>query len=177
MQMGATSTIDDLDRAIEVIGLLPDELQQITVNSAGVTAVAIAPGSTRTPMLAATADLYDTTPDELASHQGIRRLIEPEEIAQTIALCCSPPAPPSTGPSSEPTAAFADDSLAVTLANGLPGSLAGAADPTDVQGVAGRQYSGVRGPSCLAAPVSTHSARVLRPVRSSIFRPASCIRW
>jgi SDR family mycofactocin-dependent oxidoreductase len=56
----------------------------------GISAVAIAPGSTRTPMLAATADLYDTTPDELASHQGIRRLIEPEEIAQTIALCCSP---------------------------------------------------------------------------------------
>ena len=56
----------------------------------GVTAVAIAPGSTRTPMLAATADLYDSTPDELASHQGIRRLIEPEEIAAAIALCCSP---------------------------------------------------------------------------------------
>jgi len=56
----------------------------------GVTAVAVAPGSTRTPMLAATADLYDTTPQELASHQSIRRLIEPEEIAATIALCCSP---------------------------------------------------------------------------------------
>jgi SDR family mycofactocin-dependent oxidoreductase len=56
----------------------------------GVTAVAVAPGSTRTPMLAATADLYDTTPQELASHQSIRRLIEPEEIAAMIALCCSP---------------------------------------------------------------------------------------
>jgi SDR family mycofactocin-dependent oxidoreductase len=56
----------------------------------GVTAVAVAPGSTRTPMLAATADLYDTTPDELADHQAIRRLIEPEEIAAMIALCCSP---------------------------------------------------------------------------------------
>jgi SDR family mycofactocin-dependent oxidoreductase len=55
----------------------------------GVTAVAVAPGSTRTPMLAATADLYDTTPQELASHQSIRRLIEPEEIAAAIALCCS----------------------------------------------------------------------------------------
>jgi SDR family mycofactocin-dependent oxidoreductase len=55
----------------------------------GVTTVAIAPGSTRTTMLAATADLYDTTPEGLASHQAIRRLIEPEEIAATIALCCS----------------------------------------------------------------------------------------
>jgi SDR family mycofactocin-dependent oxidoreductase len=56
----------------------------------GVTAVAVAPGSTRTPMLAATADLYGSTPDDLAAHQAIRRLIEPEEIAATIALCCSP---------------------------------------------------------------------------------------
>ena len=56
----------------------------------GVTAVAIAPGSTRTLMLAATADLYGTTPTSLAEHQGIRRLIEPNEIAQTIALACSP---------------------------------------------------------------------------------------
>jgi len=56
----------------------------------GVTAVAVAPGSTRTRMLLATADLYDTTPEDLASHQAIRRLIEPEEIAATIALCCSP---------------------------------------------------------------------------------------
>lgn len=56
----------------------------------GVTAVAVAPGSTRTAMLAATADLYNTTPEELAAHQSLRRLIEPEEIAATIALCCSP---------------------------------------------------------------------------------------
>ncbi len=56
----------------------------------GVTAVAIAPGSTDTAMLAATADLYDTTPADLAEHQGIRRLLAPDEIAATIALCCSP---------------------------------------------------------------------------------------
>lgn len=55
----------------------------------GLTAVAVSPGSTDTPMLAATADLYDTTPQGLAEHQGIRRLIAPEEIAATIALCCS----------------------------------------------------------------------------------------
>jgi SDR family mycofactocin-dependent oxidoreductase len=56
----------------------------------GVAAIAVAPGSTDTPMLAATADLYDSTPQGLADHQGIRRLLEPEEIAATIALCCSP---------------------------------------------------------------------------------------
>jgi SDR family mycofactocin-dependent oxidoreductase len=56
----------------------------------GVTAVAVAPGSTDTAMLAATADLYHATPAELAHRQGIRRLLAPEEIAATIALCCSP---------------------------------------------------------------------------------------
>lgn len=56
----------------------------------GLAAMAVSPGSTDTPMLAATADLYDTTPQGLAEHQGIRRLLAPEEIAATIALCCSP---------------------------------------------------------------------------------------
>lgn len=56
----------------------------------GLAAIAVAPGSTDTPMLAATADLYDSTPQALAEHQGIRRLLAPEEIAATIALCCSP---------------------------------------------------------------------------------------
>jgi SDR family mycofactocin-dependent oxidoreductase len=56
----------------------------------GMAAIAVAPGSTDTPMLEATADLYDTTTDQLAQQQGIRRLITPAEIAATIALCCSP---------------------------------------------------------------------------------------
>ena len=56
----------------------------------GVTAVAVAPGSTRTAMLTATAEIYETTAHELAARQGIRRLIEPEEMAATIAFCCSP---------------------------------------------------------------------------------------
>lgn len=55
----------------------------------GVTAVAVSPGSTDTPMLAATADLYGVTPGELAAQQAIRRLLTPEEIAEVIALCCS----------------------------------------------------------------------------------------
>ncbi|WP_327107405.1 mycofactocin-coupled SDR family oxidoreductase [Nonomuraea glycinis] len=57
----------------------------------GVTAVAVSPGSTRTPMLSATADLYALdTMDAFASSQLLRRLIDPAEIAATIAFCCSP---------------------------------------------------------------------------------------
>lgn len=55
----------------------------------GITAVAVSPGSTRTRMLDATASLYGTTSEELAGHQTIGRVIEPEEIAATIAWCCS----------------------------------------------------------------------------------------
>lgn len=56
----------------------------------GVTAAAVSPGSTRTPMLSATADLYDL--DDVAGFaqsQLLRRLIQPAEIAATIAFCCS----------------------------------------------------------------------------------------
>jgi SDR family mycofactocin-dependent oxidoreductase len=56
----------------------------------GVTAVAVSPGSTRTPMLEATAELYGL-PDmrQFAEAQLIRRLIEPDEIAAAITFCCS----------------------------------------------------------------------------------------
>lgn len=56
----------------------------------GVTAVAVAPGSTDTAMLAATADLYGASLEELARRQSVRRLLTPDEIAATIVLCCSP---------------------------------------------------------------------------------------
>jgi len=56
----------------------------------GVTAVAVSPGSTDTAMLAATADIYGTTPADLAAHQHLRRVLTPAEIAATIVLCCSP---------------------------------------------------------------------------------------
>ena len=49
--------------------------------------VAVSPGSTDTAMLAATADLYDRpTPRSSPTHQLLRRLLEPDEIAATIAL-------------------------------------------------------------------------------------------
>ncbi|MEP9382635.1 mycofactocin-coupled SDR family oxidoreductase [Nocardioides sp. KR10-350] len=56
----------------------------------GVTAVAVSPGATATPMLAETAALYpDADVGELASHQLLRRPLQPDEIASTIAYCCS----------------------------------------------------------------------------------------
>lgn len=56
----------------------------------GVTASAVSPGSTRTPMLSATADLYGLPDVEVfSSHQLVRRLLEPDEIAAAIVFCCS----------------------------------------------------------------------------------------
>ena len=56
----------------------------------GVTAVAVSPGSTRTGMLDATAGLYGVPdPQVFTSNQLLRRLLEPDEVAATIAFCCS----------------------------------------------------------------------------------------
>ena len=56
----------------------------------GVTATAVSPGSTRTDMLKATAEIYQVEDsEEFAQWQLVRRLLEPEEIAATIAFCCS----------------------------------------------------------------------------------------
>jgi len=56
----------------------------------GVTASVVSPGSTRTDMLTATASIYGLDdPTDFADSQLIRRLIEPDEIAATIAFCSS----------------------------------------------------------------------------------------
>ncbi|MET9080882.1 mycofactocin-coupled SDR family oxidoreductase [Streptomyces sp. NPDC004237] len=56
----------------------------------GVSAVAVSPGSTSTPMLHATADLYGGVPvQDLAARQLLQRPLEPDEVAATIAFCCS----------------------------------------------------------------------------------------
>lgn len=56
----------------------------------GVTACAVSPGSTRTPMLEATAALYGLDDvDTFAENQLLRRILEPEEVAATLAFCCS----------------------------------------------------------------------------------------
>ncbi|MFW6773933.1 mycofactocin-coupled SDR family oxidoreductase [Nocardioides sp. CPCC 205120] len=56
----------------------------------GAAAVAVSPGAMRTPMLTATAGLYGVAEAELAAHQGLRRALEPAEVAEVVALCCSP---------------------------------------------------------------------------------------
>ncbi|WP_408896514.1 mycofactocin-coupled SDR family oxidoreductase [Nocardioides sp. R1-1] len=55
----------------------------------GVTACAVAPGGTRTAMLDATAELYGVAPADLAGNQLLRDLLDPAELAEVVALCCS----------------------------------------------------------------------------------------
>ncbi|MCR1784594.1 SDR family oxidoreductase [Nocardioides carbamazepini] len=56
----------------------------------GVTACAVSPGSTRTPMLEATADLYGLPGVEgFADNQLVRRVLDPAEVAAAVAFCCS----------------------------------------------------------------------------------------
>jgi SDR family mycofactocin-dependent oxidoreductase len=64
----------------------------------GVTAAAVAPGSTDTPILAESARLYalDGAPS-FAAQQPIERLIDPAEIAATIAFLCGPGGAAITG--------------------------------------------------------------------------------
>ena len=70
----------------------------VDLSGTGVTSNAVAPGSTRTAILEASAVAYDTDIDEFASHQRpIGRLVEPDEIAATIAFLCSEGASAITG--------------------------------------------------------------------------------
>jgi SDR family mycofactocin-dependent oxidoreductase len=64
----------------------------------GITANAVAPGSTRTAMLDASAAVYGLTDvDEFASHHLLQRLVTPAEVAAAIAWVCSPAASGVTG--------------------------------------------------------------------------------
>lgn len=64
----------------------------------GITANGVAPGSTRTAMLDASAAVYDLiSPEEFAVHQPIGRLLERDEIAAAIAWLCSADASAVTG--------------------------------------------------------------------------------
>jgi SDR family mycofactocin-dependent oxidoreductase len=75
----------------------------------GVTAVAVAPGSTDTPILAESARLYDLEgAPAFAAQQPIERLIEPAEIAAMIAFLCGPGAAAVTG-----TAVSVDGGLSI----------------------------------------------------------------
>lgn len=56
----------------------------------GITVCAVSPGSTRTPMLEATAALYGMTDvASFAEHQLLGRILEPEDLAAAITHCAS----------------------------------------------------------------------------------------
>ncbi|GAB3006535.1 mycofactocin-coupled SDR family oxidoreductase [Amycolatopsis acidiphila] len=64
----------------------------------GVTATAVSPGSTRTAMLDATADLYGLGDvEEFSQHQLAERLLEPEEVAAAVCWLCGEQSSAITG--------------------------------------------------------------------------------
>ncbi len=64
----------------------------------GVTVNAVAPGSTDTEILAASASVYDLgSPGEFAAHHPIGRLIDPDEVAAAVEWLCGPSASGVTG--------------------------------------------------------------------------------
>jgi SDR family mycofactocin-dependent oxidoreductase len=70
----------------------------VDLRGTGITATAVAPGSTDTPILAESARLYDLEgAPAFAAQQPIERLIDPAEIAAMIAFLCGPGAAAVTG--------------------------------------------------------------------------------
>ncbi|MDT7550823.1 MAG: hypothetical protein QOE84_3217 [Actinomycetota bacterium] len=64
----------------------------------GITANAVLPGSTDTPLLAATARVYGlSSPQEFARHQRTGRLLTPDEVAAAVRWLCSDQASGITG--------------------------------------------------------------------------------
>jgi SDR family mycofactocin-dependent oxidoreductase len=63
----------------------------------GVTANAVSPGSTATPMLEATARVYGIDMAEFAGQQPIGRLLDPDEVAAAIAWLAGPDSSGMTG--------------------------------------------------------------------------------
>lgn len=71
-----------------VIGLIKGIAADL--QGSGVSACAISPGSTRTAMLDASAQIYNLdSAEEFASSNLLNRLLEPSDIAQAIKFCCS----------------------------------------------------------------------------------------
>ena len=67
------------------------------LGATGVTANAVAPGSTRTAMLDETARLYGVAAGQFARQQPLGRLLEPEEVAALIAWLAGPESSGATG--------------------------------------------------------------------------------
>jgi SDR family mycofactocin-dependent oxidoreductase len=79
-----------------VIGLVRSLAADLS--DSGITANAVAPGSTDTAALEASAAAYDlATPGEFAVHHTIGRLLGAEEIAEVVAWLCSPSSSAVTG--------------------------------------------------------------------------------
>jgi len=79
-----------------VAGLIPALGSEL--RGTGVTANAIAPGSTRTPILDESARLYGLKDAEaFADHQPLQRLIEPDEVAALLVWLAGPDADAMTG--------------------------------------------------------------------------------
>jgi SDR family mycofactocin-dependent oxidoreductase len=70
-----------------VVGLVRGLAADLT--GTGVVAVVVAPGATRTRMLDATAALYGLDGVGDLAANGLGRVLEPAEVAATIAHCCS----------------------------------------------------------------------------------------
>src|SRR5215469_164433 len=70
----------------------------VELGPTGVTANAVSPGSTDTPILAASARLYDLGgPQDFAAQQPIGRLLDPAEIAVVLAFLAGPGSSGVTG--------------------------------------------------------------------------------
>jgi SDR family mycofactocin-dependent oxidoreductase len=79
-----------------VIGLTSSLAAELGVH--GITANVVCPGSTATPMLDASAAVYDLTgTDEFARYHVLGRLLEPDEVAAAVAFLCRPEAGGITG--------------------------------------------------------------------------------
>jgi SDR family mycofactocin-dependent oxidoreductase len=70
----------------------------VELGRTGVTANAVSPGSTDTPILAASAQLYDlASPQDFAANQPTGRLLAPAEIAAVLAFLAGPASSGMTG--------------------------------------------------------------------------------
>ena len=70
-----------------VIGLVTSMAAELGPHA--ITANVICPGSTRTPILAASAEVYGLAdPEEFSRHHLLPRLLEPHEVAASVAFLC-----------------------------------------------------------------------------------------